>query len=187
MAFTRFHDDPNRIKKQLQESSYLGRYMLNMPGNGVDLPFPEDPQIRLQGWGANLRTNTINLESDLLGLTRPLNRDLEGINNYDLNSTPTSNVNYKTTEPFVQESRATHPAWMYKDLDHTRWENPLLNPLDRIEKSFHDNIQTRILEKDYFVPRIPVVSGNHETDYYLTGKSVCIAGNEAGCSGTKYL
>jgi hypothetical protein len=184
MAFTRFHDDPHRIKKQIQESSFLGRYMLNKPGNGIDLPFPEDPQVRLQGWGSNLRSNTINLESDLRGLTRQLNRDLVDVNDYKQNSTSSSHVSYRTAEPFVQESRATHPAWMYKDLDHTRWENPLLNPLDRIEKVFHDNIQTRILEKDYFVPRIPVVSGSQP--YYLTGSSVCIAGNENGCLGTPY-
>ena len=34
MAFTRFHDDPCRINKQLQESTGTGRYMLNVPGNG---------------------------------------------------------------------------------------------------------------------------------------------------------
>ena len=71
MAFTRFHDDSARIKKQVEESSFVGRYMLNTPGPGDNLPFFEDPQLRLQKWGANLKTNTVNMESDLLGLTRP--------------------------------------------------------------------------------------------------------------------
>jgi len=170
MSFTRFHDDPNRIRKQVEESSFVGKYMLNKPGNGVDLAFQEDPQLRLQGWGANLRTNTINLESDLLGLTRKLNRDLVDINDYNRHSVSTSHVSYRNAKPFVEESRATHPAWTYKDLDHTRWEQPFLNPLNGIEKVFHDNIQTRILEKDSFVPRIPVVAGVKRGDYYLTGK-----------------
>ena len=30
MSFTRFHDDEARIKKQLQEQTYEGRYMLNV-------------------------------------------------------------------------------------------------------------------------------------------------------------
>ena len=64
MSFTRFHDDPNRIKKQVNESSFAGRYALNTPGQGIDLPFSEDPQMRLQRWGANLRDNTVALESD---------------------------------------------------------------------------------------------------------------------------
>ena len=29
MSFTRFHDDPCRIEKQLQESTGTGKYMLN--------------------------------------------------------------------------------------------------------------------------------------------------------------
>ena len=60
MSFTRFHDDPCRINKQLQESTDPGRYMLNVPGNGDKPYYIEDPYIRIQGWGANLRTNTIN-------------------------------------------------------------------------------------------------------------------------------
>jgi hypothetical protein len=152
MAFTRFHDDPYRIKKQIEESSGPSRYILNKPGQGVNLPFMEDPQMRLQGWGANLRTNTVNLESDLFGMTRLLNRDLVTVNDYKSNSVNTSVVSYPVAEPFVQESRASHPAWMYKDLEQPRWEAPYLNPLNGLEKGFNENIQTRILEKDYYVP-----------------------------------
>jgi hypothetical protein len=82
MAFTRFHDDPCRITKQLQESTGLGRYMLNVPGNGDKPLYMEDPHIRMQKWGGNLLTNTINIESDLMGLTRNSNRDEISENNY---------------------------------------------------------------------------------------------------------
>ena len=58
MAFTRFRDDPHRIQKQLEESTYVGRYTLNTPGQGMDLPFNEDPHIRLQKWGAKLQLRT---------------------------------------------------------------------------------------------------------------------------------
>jgi hypothetical protein len=169
MSFTRFHDDPYRIKKQLEESSFIGRYQLNTPGNGLDLPFMEDPQIRLQRWGANLRTNTVNLESDLFGITRPLNRDLEEINSYKKHQIPTSPVTYRDAKPIVNESRATNPAWMYRDIDYNRWESPFLNPQNGLEKPFNENIQTRILEKDHYVPTVPVVAGID--NYYLTGVS----------------
>jgi len=149
MSFTRFHDDPTRIQMQVYQSSFAGKYSLNTPGPGMDLPFMEDPNVRMQRWGANLQTNTVNLESDLRGLTRSLNRDLIGYNDYVQHSVPSSMLNYSTNSPFVQESRSTHPAWMYKDLEQPRWEAPFLNPLNGIEKEFHDNIQTRILEKDY--------------------------------------
>jgi len=152
MAFTRFHDDPYRIKKQIEESSGPGRYLLNKPGQGVNLPYMEDPQIRLQGWGANLRTNTVNLESDLFGMTRLLNRDLVDVNDYKSKSVTTSVVSYDIAQPFVEESRASHPAWMYRDLEQPRWEAPYLNPLNGLEKRFNENIQTRILEKDFYQP-----------------------------------
>jgi len=186
MSFTRFHDDPARIKKQLQISSYQERYFLDTPGQGMDLPFMEDPQIRLQGWGANLSTNTVNLESDLLGLTRKSNRDYVGVNDHNQHAVYTNKINYRNEQPFIEESRVSHPAWMYKDLEQSRWEEPFLNPLNGLEKNFHENIQTRILEKDYFVPMIPIVEGTNDMDYYLTGPSICIAGNELGCPGTIY-
>ena len=86
MSFTRFHDDPCRIEKQLQESTGTGKYMLNVPGNGSKPCFMEDPFIRMQKWGANLQTNSINLESDLKGLTRKLNNDCEKVNDYKANA-----------------------------------------------------------------------------------------------------
>lgn len=158
MAFTRFHDDPARIQKQLQESTFAGRYQLNTPGQGTNLPFLEDPNIRLQKWGANLRDNTIQFESELFGLTRPLNRDLVDLNSHSRNQTqmmihPSSYYSKET--PFVEESRASHPAWTYRDLEQSKWETPFLNPLAHLEKPFHENIQTRILEKDFFIPTVP--------------------------------
>ena len=82
MAFTRFHDDPCRVAKQLQQSTDVGRWILNVPGNGDKPQYMADPQIRIQGWGANLMTNCINLESELKGVNRPLNKDCLGVDNY---------------------------------------------------------------------------------------------------------
>lgn len=160
MAFTRFHDDPARIQKQLAESTFLGRYQLDTPGQGVDLPFSEDPQLRLQKWGANLRTNRVNLESDFRGMTRKLNRDYTDKNNYLDNDVRSERVDYRQSDPFIEESRASHPAWTYRDLEQTRWETPFLNPQANLEKKFQDNVQTRILEKDYFTPTIPLASSS---------------------------
>jgi hypothetical protein len=70
MAFTRFKYDDCRTKKALQQTTDPGRWILNVPGNGDKPCYMEDPQIIPQKWGANLRTNTINLESDLRGQTR---------------------------------------------------------------------------------------------------------------------
>ena len=184
MSFTRFHDDPSRIKKQAEESSFQGRYFLNTPGQGMDLPFMEDPHLRLQKWGANLHTNTVNLESDLQGLTRTMNRDLINGNDFKQHATRSSSNSYKNQNPVTEESRASHPAWSYRDLERNRWETPYVNPQNDLERNFDHNIQTRLLEKDNYKPQIPVVGSTD--NYYLTGPSYCIAGNEKECISSKF-
>jgi hypothetical protein len=154
MSFTRFHDDPCRINKQLQESTDPGRYMLNMPGNGDKPCYIEDPYIRIQGWGANLRTNTINLESNLKGLSQPLSRDCLQ-NNYVTTAVSSSPITYPSCKSTVEQSRVTHPAWTYRDLEQTNWYYPQLNPQEHVCIPFQNNLSTRILEKNNYVTKIP--------------------------------
>ena len=111
----------------MKRSIYAGGLFINIRTRCRFTPYLEDPQIRLQKWGGNLRTNTISLENDLRGLTRKLNKD-EIHNDYTIKAPVSSSVNYKNVDPFIEESRATHPAWMYKDLEQSRWEHPLINP-----------------------------------------------------------
>jgi hypothetical protein len=155
MAFTRFHDDPCRINKQLQESTGIGRYMLNVPGNGSKPLYMEDPHIRMQKWGANLMTNTVNLESDLLGLSRNNNRDDIEKNEYKLNAVKTNQVNYDNGNATTDQSRVTHPAWEYRDLEQTKYSILPLNPQENTCFPFQNNLSTRILEKDTFVAKAP--------------------------------
>jgi hypothetical protein len=152
MSFTRFHDDEARIQQQLRMQTSTGRYFLETPGPGSSLSFFEDPHMRLQRWGANLRTETINLDSDLRGLTRNLCRDDAEKNNYQSAAVSSTVPTYGIAAPTVEESRASVPAWQFRDLEHPRWEEPWINPqsLAHLEKPFFDNLPTRMLEKDYF-------------------------------------
>jgi len=167
MSFTRFHDDPARIRKGLEQSTYTGRYFLNTPGvaGGANMPLQSDPQLRLQGWGANMCTNAINLESDFRGLTRPLSHDLM---EYKKHKAESDAYIYETAKPIVDESRATHPAWMYRDMEHSRWEHPWINPQDNFEQAFPWNIQTRVLERDFYKPKMPQVLSVERSDFYFT-------------------
>ena len=163
MAFTNIKYDRNRMEKDMRISTETGRYHIAVPGPGSDVSFEEDPFIRLQKHGANLRTNTINLESDLLGLTRSLNRDCNPLNNYQQQSANSSIINYSSNEPFTEQSRVTHPAWLYKDLEQPHWSILPLNPQENTCKPFHNNLSTRILEKDYYKPSYPCVDGGNKT------------------------
>ena len=111
MAFTRFSYDVDRTKKQLQQSTDPGRFIINVPGPGESVTFMDDPHYRLTKWGGNIRTNTVNLESDLRGLTRNLNRDHLDQNNYEKRSVITSATHHKICDKsYTDQSRASHPA-----------------------------------------------------------------------------
>jgi hypothetical protein len=151
MANTRFNYDPCRTKKKLQQSTDPCRYILNVPGNSDYPYYIEDPQIRIQKWGANLRTNTINLESELLGINRELNNDCLNKNNYKNYNVSNEKINYPSTKKlYTEQSRTTNPVWWYRDLEQNNFNYLPLNPQINVCFPFQNNLSTRILEKDYY-------------------------------------
>ena len=150
MSFTRFHDDPCRIAKQLEESSNVGKYRLNVPGNGLTPLFMEDPYIRLQKWGGNLRTNVLEIEESLKGLNRKLNRDCLAENDYKKYSPNSASVYYPEHGMFTEQPRAIMPAWNLRGI--VSRELPYLhrNPQEYIQIPFENNIHSRITEVDDF-------------------------------------
>ena len=159
MAFTRFNYDACRTKKLLQEATGPGRWVLNKPGNGDKPCFFEDPHIRMQQWGGNLLIPSsgvpVDIASDLDGRTRRYQKFCTPSKYPNKGVVTGHKQSYPTCKSFTDETRASHPAWMYRDLEQTRWEYPLLNPQENTCMPFHNNLSTRILEKDYFTPRVP--------------------------------
>jgi hypothetical protein len=154
MSFTRFKYDECRVKKDLQQSTDQGRWVLNVPGNS-DRPFyMEDPQIIIQKWGGNLRTNTINLESELKGINRQTNRDCLEKDDYKQFMVSNEAIYYPSCNSlYTEQSRATNPAWLYRDLEQVSWQYPLLDHQSNTCLPFQSNLSTRILEKDYYTPK----------------------------------
>jgi hypothetical protein len=188
MAFTRFKYDNCRTVKSQQQATDPGRWILNVPGNGTNPCYMEDPHIRIQKWGANLRTNTINLESDLLGMNRHISRDCLGKDDYK-NHTDDNNpkvhseaIAYpKCNELFTEESRSVAPAWMVRDLEQVDWYYPPLNPQENTCFPFDNNINTRLIEKDNFTPKRDCVI--NETNNYLPTSFNLIKGTNT-CAST---
>ena len=181
MAFTRFKYDECRSVKSLQQSTDPGRWVLNVPGNGLTPGYVEDPHIRIQKWGANLRTNTINLESELLGVNRNSSRDCLGKHkSVSVHSDP---IQYpKCNMLFTEESRAIAPAWMVRDKEQVDWYYPPLNPQENTCIPFENNLNTTILEKDYFTPKRECVI--NESNNYLPTSFTLIKGNYVGGPNT---
>ena len=154
MSFTRFKYDDARVEKQLQQSTDPGRYVLNVPGPADSTKYIESPMIRLQKFGNQIRTNSTNIESDLRGLTRNLNRDNMCMNNYKKKSVSSSHVNYDTEKSiWTDQSRVTHPAWHYRDSEQYRPNHLFYDPQENVCMPFYNNLNTRILEKDYYEPK----------------------------------
>jgi len=152
MANTRFKYDDCRVEKELQEATGPGRYMLDVPGNGTKPCFMEDPYIRMQKWGANLRTNTINLESALSGRNQRLGRDcLDQIKPLPNNKS----ISYPSCQPMTEQPRAVMPAWTARDLEQNNFELLPLNPQENTCIPFQNNLNTRLIERDNFLPNVP--------------------------------
>ena len=147
MAFTRFSSDNAVQQKKLEESAFSGMYHLNTPGNGIYNNYIEDVHVRLQKWGANLKTNSCNIESDLKGLNAPLNR---GTTNYKDVSPYSKNKSYSTEHFYINETRATDPAWKFRELPQQRYDFVFDNPQKHVFKDFSSNLNTRELEKDFY-------------------------------------
>jgi hypothetical protein len=179
MACTRYKYDECRIKKELQQSTDQGRWILNVPGNGSSPCFIEDPQIIMQKWGGNLRTNTINLESDLKGINRQIGKDCLGNDNYKKYNVPNKAIEYPTCKILTtDQSRSTNPAWWYRDLEQPNWQYLPLNPQLNTCLPFQNNLSTRVLEKDNFTPKRDCVM--NETKNFLPTSYNLITGSYVG-------
>jgi len=181
MACTRFFYDDCRTKKQLQQSTDPGRWILNVPGNGANPCYIEDPQIIIQKWGANLRTNTINLESELKGVNKPLSRDCLGKDNYKSYNVQNQAIEYPVcNNTFTEESRATNPAWWYRDLEQVDWGYPPINPQINTCLPFQNNLSTRILVRDDFTPKRECVLNEKKYNYLPTNYNAVRGGYVGG-------
>ena len=188
MAFTRFHDDPCRIQKKLQQITGPGRWMLDVPGNGSKPCFALDPQIIPQKWGGNLWTNSIDIQSSLLGIDKNLNRDCLEQDKYKKQTIYSSPILYPTCDTFLttEQSRTIMPAWTAKDLEQNHGYYLPTNPQAHTEIPFNNNISTRILEKNNFKREFDCIPNNnqlytlsvkHQKDNYVGGSNTCSNSN----------
>jgi hypothetical protein len=150
MAFARNIYDGKTTTEILREQTYINRYMLDVPGPGNNLPFIDDPFIRIQKWRGNLMTNIVSVEGDLLGLTRNLNKDSIKDNNYIDHAVKTKSVNYPVVNPLTEQPRATHPAWTDREIDQSNWNILSKNQQSNVFMKFDNNIDTRLNEIEMY-------------------------------------
>ena len=162
MAFTRFHDDPARIAKRLQQMTDPGRWTIAVPGNGDKPCFALDPQIIPQKWGANLWSNSVDISSSLLGIDKVANRDIPFalLQKENPSKVPSlghivrssSRIEYPVCDSFLttDQSRVIMPAWTARDLQQNHAYILPNDPQQHTEIPFNNFVSTRVLEKAYF-------------------------------------
>ena len=156
MAFTRFFYDNDQAKTRLEDDYNNLNYLVNVPGNGEKPYFIDDPQIRMQKFGANLSHNLVDINSSLLGLNKILSRDESKPNNgRNGNSEPFndnfSRINFPAFDKAVTDQpRAMMPPWALRDKEHNDWQYLHYNPQVKSEMKFDSNVSSRILEKDNY-------------------------------------
>lgn len=144
MAFTKYHYDDVRINKQYQESIYECSYQLNTPQ--INVSYINNPEIRLQRWGNNLRTNSCNIESNLRGLSQRLDRDnSKNEMCVNLNKLKQSNETFN-----ISDTLRTHPAWKYREKQMYRCNVLLDDPQRHAIEPFDRNLNITQHHKDLF-------------------------------------
>ena len=185
MAFTRFHDDPGRIMKKNQQTTDQARWVLDVPGNGDKPYFMNDPQIISQKWGGNLWTNSVDVQSSLLGIDRKLTRDCLGESNNPLSKVNSQPIQYPSTNLLTTEqSRVTNPAFLYRDLEQVNWYYLPLDPQENIFLPFTNYVSTRVLEKDYFKREYDCIPLEQVGPYPTKPQLVTLVGGSAMCTST---
>lgn len=149
MACTRKFYDEDETKMNLQRDTGIGRYLLQCPGNGSNPDYINDPHIRLQNHAANNCSNLLEVNNYLRGLNKTLCRDSKP-SNIDDSCTPLFDNQYNIINNFTDESRSTNPAWELRGLEQNNLPHLHFNPQEKTEIPFLNNLNTRMLEKDYF-------------------------------------
>ena len=152
MSFTRFHDDKARILKKNIETASINHYTFNVPGNfSTSNIYYNDPHIRMQKCGNTLYKNLINVDSELKNINTLTNSRDYYKNTYN-NLSMHKNIIplYSENKTITNETRITHPVFKYREIKQYRPDYLFLNPQENVFLHFENNLDTNILEKDYY-------------------------------------
>lgn len=137
MSNTRIGNDPCRIITNNEQSTNPGRWVVDVPGPGKNLPYMMDPQILAQNWAGNTWSNAVELQDKVMRGRESTPRDCISKSNYinkhyvnvELNEkVPNGSAPIQSTSSrslTTEQSRAICPAWTTRGIDSKMWINPL--------------------------------------------------------------
>jgi hypothetical protein len=132
-------------------------------------------------------TNSVDIETELRGLSRTLSRDTPDNFHHAIRASQATRTNEMIVCPTrsgsaVEQSRATHPAWMLRDVEQDNWKMLHFDPQEHVFRPFNNNLSTRIIEKDNFKPRVDVPGLSDDTYFAVhpTNLNPMLEGMAAG-------
>ena len=157
--FTRNRYDVQDYNRDLYQTIRPGHFKTNLPRNDCDGCLNPNPAHNASFGGSIYENNLIDVDSELMGLTRPNSRcptnkynpekANEEFKNSDMN-------NYKDCPNFVGEStRLSNPGCTLRGTGWNRWEWLCQNPQDKAIVPFNIELNTSIMAKDDHRPCIP--------------------------------
>jgi len=165
MAFSRLIYDENSYKHKLYESTSSGKYQI-LPEStyrGKDTCFQNPPEIRSKGFAvfpAHESNDLIDAESDLHNLIRKASKDPRTEYPYTKKTYSRIPTMSECSKDDLSRSYPLLEAPSFKrsqSIDVPRFQSLCLNPqqLNRIHSNFYIGAQTRLYNRDHYVPRIP--------------------------------
>ena len=132
----------NELQQNIITASEL-LYTLDNTSNENDTNmFPLNPEIQLQQIGKDINGSNIDINSELLNLDKPLNRDVT--NNLKNSDTNTEKI-LDTIEFNTEHTHLTNPAINIKGMSKNRWLELHLNPQNNSIEPFTRNGSNSVL------------------------------------------
>jgi len=167
MSFNRLPYDICSYEQTLAETTGPGHYQLGTPPNTCDPCHPTDPRMRLQSGGValNKNTNLIDVDSELIGISRNLTQcpDRKYLPN-GAGDPSLSKVNVNMAKEHLrfdncftnsEDTRLSNPSSNLRGTGWNRWEWLCKNPQANLEEPYDFHINTKILAKNNHRPLIP--------------------------------
>jgi len=167
-------------KYELAQTTGPGIYGLVRPNNACMPCLPNDPRIVAQSQGVSISKNTslIDIDSELIGITRNLTRCPDRKYIPDQNASfqcgaqtgkvrngcrPTDKLCIDNTQVLsfndcglnTEDTRLSNPPCTLRGTGWNRWEWLPKDPQDRVTEPFDFQINTKILSKDNHRPCVP--------------------------------
>lgn len=183
MSFTNLSYDDGAYIKYLSQTTGPGEYALGEPQIACDSCFPYAPTVRLQRSGDSINTNMglIDVDSELLNITRKKSKDPNMLYKPSCPNTACSSgepcgqgvvgkctglkqglrygddklKNYKDCFFAREDTRLSNPSCNLRSTGWNRWEWLCQDPQERVEIPFDWNIDSKLMFKDNHRPCIP--------------------------------